>query len=104
MLFDNLLHCRISANKRSLNMEYLPALRLALTRPLIELGGEGVASVIGVMGEYDLLREDFDSIVELSAWPGMKDPMSLLDSKVRPFLFFMFITSINVVTMTKCKF
>ncbi len=33
--------------------------------------------------EYSLLREDLDSINEISLWPGMKNPMDKLDSKIK---------------------
>ena len=35
------------------------------------------------MNEYNLLRDDFDTILELSTWPGQKDPTTLIDSKVK---------------------
>ena len=35
------------------------------------------------MNEYSLTRDDFDTILELATWPGQKDPMSLIDSKVK---------------------
>ena len=64
-------------------MEYLPALRTMLTLPLIRDGGDGIPSVVSLMDKYDLLREDFDSILEVTSWTGLKDPMSLIDSKVK---------------------
>jgi len=63
-------------------MEYLPTLRRALISPLTSEGNDGVPAIIKLMNAYDLLRSDFDSVLELSSWPGMPDPMSLLDSKV----------------------
>lgn len=35
------------------------------------------------MNEYSLTRDDFDTILELATWPGQKDPMSQIESKVK---------------------
>ena len=35
------------------------------------------------MNQYSLTRDDFDTILELSTWPGQKDPMSQINSKVK---------------------
>ena len=64
-------------------MEYLPHFRRQLTDPLINTGSDGVKEVVDLMNEYDLQREDFDNIMELSSWAGAKDPMSRVESKVR---------------------
>lgn len=53
-----------------------------LTSPLINEATDGVSKVVSLLDTYDLLREDFDSVIELTSWPGMKDPMSQIDSKV----------------------
>ena len=53
-----------------------------LTSPLINEATDGVSKVVSLLDNYDLLREDFDSVIELTTWPGMKDPMSQIDSKV----------------------
>ncbi len=63
-------------------MDYLPHLRRKLTNPLVEQGSDGVQDVIKVMDDYDLMREDFDNIMDITGWPGMKDPMSYVESKV----------------------
>ena len=64
-------------------MEYFPHLRNALTQPLVRLEGEGVPVVMETMMEYDLLREDYDNIVEVAQWSNRKDPMSQIPPKVR---------------------
>lgn len=82
MLKILLVFVSISANKKALGQEYLPALRTMLTSPLINEGSDGVGKVVSILDAYDLLREDFDSIIELTSWTGMNDPMGQIDSKV----------------------
>jgi hypothetical protein len=63
-------------------MDYLTHLRDSLVGPLIKQGLDGVPATLGVMQNYYLLRDDIDSLMELSSWPNQKDPMSQVDSKV----------------------
>ena len=65
-----------------MNLDYLQHIRDALVNPLIKEGSEGVATTLNVLNNYQLLKDDIDSIVELSLWPNQKDPMSLVESKV----------------------
>lgn len=76
------LTCRTSANKLSLNLDYLPFLRKFLTAPLVLKENDGIAEVIDLMDKYDIIKEDFDNILEVTKWPNSNDPMSLLSSKV----------------------
>ena len=39
-------------------------------------------AVVTIMNSYNLLREDFDNVIELSSWSDSKDVMSQVDSKV----------------------
>ena len=64
-------------------MDYLPSFRRNLTQPLIRDGSEGVSEVIDKLVHYDLLREDYDSILEVTQWPNKPDPTKSIDSKVR---------------------
>ena len=63
-------------------MDYLPYLRTSLTEPLVKKDADGVPDVIKLMDQYDIIKEDFDNIMEVSKWPNSKDPMSNLESKV----------------------
>ena len=63
-------------------LDYLPILRDRLTTPMIEDNTEGVSQVIGLMEEYDLTKDDYDSILELTQWPGLRDPRTQIESKV----------------------
>ncbi|XP_025091531.1 replication factor C subunit 1-like [Pomacea canaliculata] len=74
---------KVSCDKRGLNMDYLPALRVRLTDPLVKHGSEGVPQVIGLMDEYDIIKDDYDNILELTKWPNSKDPLANIDSKTK---------------------
>lgn len=79
------MHTRLAtgANKDALNMDYLVHIRNAIIKPLIDNGVDGIETAINIMGKYYLTREDLDSIIEISFWPGIRDPTSNLDSKVK---------------------
>lgn len=63
-------------------MDYLTHLRDSVVSPLINNGLDGVAATIHIMQNYYLLREDIDSLMEISLWPNQKDPLSCVNSKV----------------------
>ena len=60
-------------------------LRKELTRPLLSdsEGSDSVSEVVGMMNEYDLLRDDFDNIINVTQYPGMEDPLSKIQTKVK---------------------
>ena len=62
-------------------------MKRCLTDPLVQLGSDGARDVIDTLDKYDLLREDFDNILESATWPGQKNPMENVESKVRIFSF-----------------
>ncbi len=63
-------------------MEYLPHLRKSLTQPLIQDGQDGIRSVINQLDEYDLRREDYDNILEVTQWSDASNPMKDIETKV----------------------
>ncbi|XP_068241805.1 replication factor C subunit 1 [Palaemon carinicauda] len=77
------MRLKISGSKMDVNMDYCETLKRAVTQPLVKYGMEGVQSSVDVMNIYNLLREDLDSMLELTQWPGSKDPMANVDSKVK---------------------
>lgn len=88
--FDRLMqeitvHARLTTgvSKEAINLDYVAPLRNAIVRPLATDGSDGVEAAVNVMNQYHLLREDLDSLVELSLWPGQRDPMQFVDSKVK---------------------
>nr|XP_031827497.1 replication factor C subunit 1 [Nomia melanderi] len=88
--FDRLMqeitvHTRLAtgASKEAIILDYIKPLRNAVVKPLAVEGTEGVNEAINVMNHYHLLREDLDSLIEISLWPGDRDPMQVIDSKVK---------------------
>ncbi|XP_044268822.1 replication factor C subunit 1 [Tribolium madens] len=79
------LHTRTSASatKLAVMLDYLVPLRNAILSPLQEKGLEGVNEAVAVMKDYNLLREDVDSLLELCQWSTKENPMNSIDSKVK---------------------
>ncbi|CAG4920757.1 unnamed protein product [Colias eurytheme] len=78
-------HTRLSTSgsKSSIFLDYAPHIRDAILDPLIKDKMDGVQQSLQVLEQYHLLREDLDSLTELSVWPGQRNPMVLVDSKVK---------------------
>ncbi|XP_058526171.1 replication factor C subunit 1 isoform X2 [Ochotona princeps] len=74
---------RTYSSKRTVNMDYLSHLRDALVQPLISQGVEGVQDVVALMDAYYLMKEDFESIMEIGSWGGKPSSFSKLDPKVK---------------------
>ena len=64
-------------------MDYRSYMKNALYRPLVRDDGTGVAETIAMLDEYNLLKEDFDSLMEISQWTNQTDPMAHVATKVR---------------------
>lgn len=77
---------RTSGSRQSIRLDYAPFLLENITQPLIEDKMDGVEEALSVMKEYRLLREDIDSLVELTSWPGKKNPIANVDGKVKAAL------------------
>ena len=71
-------------------MDYLPHFRRRLTRPLVDHQNDGVGDVIDILDAYDLLREDYDNVLDISQWSHLKEPLAGVDSKVSHAFFFSF--------------
>ncbi|XP_015183799.1 PREDICTED: replication factor C subunit 1 [Polistes dominula] len=87
--FDRLLqeitvHARLTtgASKEAVNLDYLNNIRDAIITPLVCNGTEGVDEAVNVMNQYHLLREDLDSLNEVSMWPGKRNSFQSIESKV----------------------
>ncbi|EDV94849.1 replication factor C subunit 1 [Drosophila grimshawi] len=81
-------HTRVctSASRLSVRLEYAPHLLANIVRPLALQGQEGVPAALAVIKDYHLLREDLESLVELTSWPGKKSPMDAVDGRVKAAL------------------
>lgn len=81
-------HTRISTSgsRLSVRLDYAQFLVSAIVRPLKEKGADGVPEALEVIKEYRLLREDIDSLLELTTWPKMKNPWESIEGKVKAAL------------------
>lgn len=75
-----------SGSRRSVRLDYAPFLLDKIVRPLKEQGVDGVAESLAVIKEYHLLREDLDSLIELTTWPGKKSLFDSVEGKVKAAL------------------
>ncbi|KAM7419203.1 hypothetical protein PAMA_016359 [Pampus argenteus] len=71
------------SSRQAVNLDYLFYLRQALLTPLQKHGAEGASQAVQLLDDYQLIKEDVDSIMEISVWGGQPDPYSKLDSKVK---------------------
>ncbi|KAA8594839.1 hypothetical protein FQN60_011974, partial [Etheostoma spectabile] len=71
------------SSRQAVNLDYLYYLRQALLSPLQRRGVEGAGEAVQLLDNYQLIKEDVDSIMEISVWGGQPDPYSKLDSKVK---------------------
>uniref|UniRef100_A0A8C3B0R9 Replication factor C subunit 1 n=1 Tax=Cyclopterus lumpus TaxID=8103 RepID=A0A8C3B0R9_CYCLU len=77
------LASHMGLNRQAVNLDYLFYLRQALLSPLQRHGAEGAGDAVQLLDNYQLVKEDVDSIMEVSLWGGQTDPYSKLDSKVK---------------------
>ncbi|XP_067138273.1 replication factor C subunit 1 [Centruroides vittatus] len=77
------MHLKISANKTDLNLDQLTLLKNSIVNPLIREELEGIPKSIEILKHYCLLRQDVDSIVEVTQWPGRNNPLNVISSKIK---------------------
>merc|ERR1719300_1669575 len=79
------VHTRLSAgiSKQSVVLDHGQMLRDHILSPLVKNGAEGVDDAVTRMGDYNLLREDLDNLIEIGQWPERPDPMRGVDSKTK---------------------
>ncbi|QQK45181.1 DNA replication factor C subunit Rfc1, putative [Penicillium digitatum] len=63
------MRLRTSGNRDEIRQQYMPLLQEKMIRRMMDEGKDCVDSVIDLMDEYYLTREDFDSMVELGLGP-----------------------------------
>ncbi|XP_064816872.1 replication factor C subunit 1-like, partial [Oncorhynchus masou masou] len=71
------------SSRQAVSLDYLPYLRMALLCPLQRQGAEGAGQAVQLLDDYHLVREDVDSLMEISIWGGQPDPYAKLDPKVK---------------------
>lgn len=81
-------HTRIntSGSRLSVRLDYAPFILNAIVNPLKKMGNDGIEEALNVIKEYRLLREDIESLIELTSWPGKKSPWDSVDGKVKAAL------------------
>lgn len=92
---------RLSASKEAINLDYLNTLRDSILKPLIDEGTDGVQKSLDFMNYHHLVKDDVESLNELSTWPGCKDPMSNIPSKVKSAFTRAYNKSAPTFTVTK---
>ena len=75
-----------SGSRSSVRLDYAQFIVQAIVRPLKEKGAEGVKDALDVIKEYRLLREDIESLLELTSWGSSKNPWEQVDSKTKAAL------------------
>lgn len=70
---------RTLTSKSEMRLDYVPVLRGVMTKPLVEQGEDGIASVIDTLDHYYLTKDDWDSVLEL----GVGVPMPNIATKVK---------------------
>lgn len=67
-----------------INADYLEVMSRRLSDPLIkkDVFG-GIEAAVDFMYDYSLLRDDFNSIMELATWSFKPDPLTKVDSKTK---------------------
>ncbi|CCE63804.1 hypothetical protein TPHA_0F03230 [Tetrapisispora phaffii CBS 4417] len=68
-------HTRLStsSNKISLRLEYMSTFKHRLLDPILKDGSDGIPSVISLMDDYYLTKEDWDYIMEFMVGPESTD-------------------------------
>lgn len=72
-------------SRSAVNLDYLHYLHHALLSPLQRFGVKGASEAVQMLDDYHLIKEDVDSIMEISVWGNQPDLYSKLDPKVSRF-------------------
>lgn len=93
---------RTSTSKSELRLDYVPAMREAFTRPLIEEGEEGIAPVIEYMDHYYLSKDDWDSILGFGVGAAEeKALLSKINTKVKSAMTRKYNSTLHPVAIYK---
>lgn len=65
-----------------MNLDYVAPLESSIVSPLLRDGADGIPQALGVLSEYCLVREDLESLGELTSWPNTQNRFSQVESKV----------------------
>jgi len=83
MLSSGALEC----DRTALRLSYLPLLRTALVRPLVQQGKEGIPEVLQLMNAYCLARDDLDFVIDVTKFktkaPWGEDPYKSVETATK---------------------
>lgn len=65
-----------------MNLDYVVPLESSIVSPLLNEGADGIPQALEVLSEYCLVREDLESLGELTSWPSTQNRFSQVESKV----------------------
>ncbi|XP_078665046.1 replication factor C subunit 1-like isoform X1 [Branchiostoma floridae x Branchiostoma belcheri] len=77
------MHLRTSCTKKSLQEDYLDPLRRRILNLLVTQETEGVPEAVELLSAYDLMREDYDGLLELTEFKGRPNLADKVNSKVK---------------------
>ncbi|XP_078584949.1 replication factor C subunit 1-like [Branchiostoma floridae x Branchiostoma japonicum] len=77
------MHLRTSCTKKSLQEDYLDPLRRRILNLLVTQETEGVPEAVELLSAYDLMREDYDGLLELTEFKGRPNLAEKVNSKVK---------------------
>jgi len=77
------MNLKITGSKSCLKLDYVRPLRDKIVMPLLRDGQAAIDKAISTLNHYCLLKDDLDSIIELSLWSNEKSPFASVDSKVK---------------------
>jgi len=75
-----------SGDKAEVRQAYVPALRSKLLKPLLERGNDGIPDVLAALDEYNLSKDDFDTIMELELLSGAAASLAAVPTAVKSSL------------------
>lgn len=81
-------HCRFSTagSRSAVRLDYAPFILKSIVHPLKMKELKGVEESLETIKYYRLLREDLESLVELTTWPKQKSILEGVDKKVKAAL------------------
>ncbi|RIA91564.1 replication factor RFC1 C terminal domain-containing protein [Glomus cerebriforme] len=74
------MRTKISADRSEVRESYIPTLRKALIRPLVDKKTEGVNDTIKIMDQYMITKEQFDAIMEFKDEQTRYKPTEIVSS------------------------
>lgn len=74
------------ANATSVRLHYLPVLRELVLGSVKREGKEGIATAMAHLDDYNMTKEDFDAMLEVTKYSGEPDPLSKIPANTKSAL------------------